>query len=394
MTHRVPKKIAILGSTGSIGQQALELISENSAMFSATVLTAQHNARLLVEQALQHRPAAVVIGNRELYGEVRNALSHLQTKVYAGSNAIEDIVTTDDVDTVLTALVGISGLIPTINAIRYNKKILLANKETLVVAGGSIARMSARMGVDIIPVDSEHSAVFQCLAGEAGNPAEKIFLTASGGPFRGMNKQQLSRVTKNQALNHPNWDMGDKISIDSATMMNKGLEVMAARWLFDLEPSQIEVIIHTQSVIHSIVQFEDGSMKAQMGLPDMKQPILYALGHPNRIPSKLPRFSFTDYPRLDFEPASVDAYECLDLSYQAMHRDGNIPCVLNAANEVAVSAFLHQGLAFLQIPEIIRQCMEEMPYINDPGLQDLMQTDQRTREKAHELIKTILHNTR
>ncbi len=390
----MPKKIAILGSTGSIGKQTLEVIADNKALFSATVLTAQHNAGLLIEQALQHRPQAVVIGNEDLYKEVYTALSHLPVKVYAGSAAIEDIVSHDVADIVLTALVGISGMIPTINAIRYKKKILLANKETLVVAGRSIIKMAKEQGVDIVPVDSEHSAIFQCLAGETGNPAEKIYLTASGGPFRGMNRQQLSRVTRKQALMHPNWDMGDKISIDSATMMNKGLEVMAARWLFGLSPEQIEVIMHPQSVIHSIVQFEDGNMKAQMGLPDMKQPIQYALGYPKRIPSNLPRFCFKDYPRLDFKPVDNVSFECLGLAYKAMDRDGNIPCVLNAANEVAVSAFLDQDLTFLQIPDIIHKCMEEITYIESPDLKDIIQTDHNTREKAQEMIKTFSPNKR
>ncbi len=383
------KKIAILGSTGSIGQQALEVIKCNKALFSACILTAQDNAGLLIEQAMEHQPQAVVIGNADHVQQVRTALASFSTKVYSGPAALKDIVASTDVDLVIPAMVGIAGLEPTINAIRHKKDIVLANKESLAVAGHIINPMARENDVDILPVDSEHSAIFQCLMGEQQNPIEKVYLTASGGPFRGMSRKQLAGVSKDQALKHPNWDMGPKVTIDSATMMNKGLEIMEAKWLFNLKAEQISVVIHPQSIIHSIVRFEDGSMKAQLGLPDMKQPIQFALGYPKRIPSDFPRFCFTDHPQLTFETVDTSVFQCLDLAYSAMERGGNIPCVMNAANEAAVSAFLNDRISFLHIPEVIEQCMEKAPYVDTPGLEEIIQCDNMAREMAEQIIKTI-----
>jgi 1-deoxy-D-xylulose-5-phosphate reductoisomerase len=380
------KGVAILGSTGSIGTQALEVIQENPDLFQVEVLTAQRNGDLLIEQAQQFQPNAVVITDHAQYEKVKSALDPLDIKVYAGSEALEQVVEMETIDVVLTALVGFSGLRPTIKAILAKKQIALANKETLVVAGEMITQLAKENGVNLYPVDSEHSAIFQCLAGEWHNPIEKIILTASGGPFRGKSTAELSHITKEQALKHPNWTMGAKITIDSATLMNKGLEVIEAKWLFHLQPNQIEVIVHPQSIIHSLVQFEDGSMKAQMGLPDMKLPIQYALGYPQRIPSSFPRFSFLQYPQLTFEAPDKETFRCLDLAYQAMNIGGTMPCVLNAANEIAVSLFLKDQISFLGIAGLVEKMMEHHTLIHQPTLEDYMQTDEMIRRSALELM--------
>lgn len=380
------RHIAILGSTGSIGTQALEVIEKHPDHFELEVLTAQNNADLLIQQAKQFSPNTVVIANEDLYDHVFDALDPLDIKVYAGSNAIASIVQMEDIDMVLTALVGYSGLLPTIKAIEAGKHIALANKETLVVGGALITKLAIENRVDILPVDSEHSAIFQCLVGEFHNPVEKIILTASGGPFRGKTKEELANVTKEQALKHPNWDMGAKITIDSATLMNKGLEVIEAKWLFGLKPEQIEVIVHPQSIIHSMVQFEDGSIKAQMGLPDMRLPIQFALGYPQRLKSDFPRFSFSNYANFTFEEPDTSTFRNLTLAYKALEKGGNMPCVLNAANEIAVAAFLKDEIRFLEIPDIIDNCMSTTSFVPDPGYNDYVETDKETRIKAKELI--------
>ncbi len=380
------KHIAILGSTGSIGTQALEVIEANQSHFVVEVLTAGNNADLLITQAKHFRPNVVVIGNEAKYTQVQEALNPLDIKVYAGENALASVVEMDSIDLVLTALVGYAGLQPTLKAIEAGKSIALANKETLVVAGELVTTLAKEKGVNLYPVDSEHSAIFQCLVGEFHNPIEKIILTASGGPFRGKNIEYLKTVTKAQALKHPNWDMGAKITIDSATLMNKGLEVIEAKWLFNLNRDKIEVIVHPQSIIHSIVQFEDGSMKAQMGLPDMKLPIQYALGYPNRLPSKFPRFNFLNYPSLTFEQPDLESFRNLGLAYEAMDKGGNMPCVLNAANEVAVDAFLHDKAKFLEMSDIVETCLAKIPFIAAPQYENLVETDTETRRIATELI--------
>ncbi len=380
------KRIAILGSTGSIGTQALEVIKANPDSFELEVLTAHNNADLLIQQALEFNPNTVVIANESLYDKVQDALQQKDIKVYAGANALCAVVEMGTVDMVLTAMVGYAGLEPTIRAIKAGKHIALANKETLVVAGQLITDLAKEYGVNIYPVDSEHSAIFQCLAGEFHNPIEKIILTASGGPFRGRTTAELASVTKAQALKHPNWDMGAKITIDSASLMNKGLEVIEAKWLFGLTNDQIEVVVHPQSIIHSLVQFEDGSIKAQLGLPDMKLPIQYALGYPNRLKSDFPRFNFLDYPQLTFEQPDLETFRNLALAFAAMEQGGNMPCILNAANEVAVSAFLRDEVGFLQMSNIIESCMAKVAYIANPSLEDYVNTDKEAREKAAELI--------
>jgi 1-deoxy-D-xylulose-5-phosphate reductoisomerase len=380
------KRIAILGSTGSIGTQALDVISLHPEEFSVEVLTAQNNYELLIEQAKKHQPNCVIIGDEAKYEKVRNALQPIDIKVYAGRRSIVEIVEMDTIDVVLTALVGYAGLEPTINAIKHKKHIALANKETLVVAGELITRMAHQQNIFIAPVDSEHSAIFQCITGEFMNPIEKIYLTASGGPFRGRTTGELSRVGKVEALQHPNWNMGAKITIDSATLMNKGLEMIEAKWLFNLNHEQIEVVVHPQSIIHSIVQFEDGSMKAQMGLPDMKIPIQYALSYPKRLKSKYPRFNFADYPALTFEKADIKTFRNLALAETAMIRGGNSPCILNAANEIAVEAFLKEQISFLQISEVIEECLEKVSFTKDPALEDYFKTDELTRILARELV--------
>lgn len=375
-----------MGSTGSVGTQALEVIAANPAHFEVEVLTAGNNADLLIQQSKEFRPNAVVIGNEAKYNQVHDALNPFDIKVYAGKNALASVFEMDSIDLVLTALVGYAGLQPTLRAIGAGKSIALANKETMVVAGELVTNLAKEKGVNLYPVDSEHSAIFQCLVGEFHNPIEKIILTASGGPFRGKDRKFLETVTKEQALKHPNWDMGDKITIDSASMMNKGLEVIEAKWLFGLKKEQIEVIVHPQSVIHSIVQFQDGSMKAQMGLPDMKLPIQYALGYPNRLPSKFPRFNFLNYPSLTFEQPDLEVFRNLGLAFEAMDRGGNMPCVLNAANEVVVDAFLHDKVKFLEMPGIVETCMAKMPFITSPNYNNLVETDKESRILAKELI--------
>lgn len=378
------RNIAILGSTGSIGTQALEVIQANPTIFEVEVLTAQSNAQLLIEQAIAFRPNCVVIGNEALYNQVLDALDPHGIKVYAGPKALESVVQMEAIDIVLTSMVGYAGLLPTIKAIEAGKHIALANKETLVVAGELITALAQQKGVNIYPVDSEHSAIFQCLVGELHNPIEKIILTASGGPFRGKKREELANVTKAQALKHPNWVMGAKITIDSASLMNKGLEVIEAKWLFNLNASQIDVVVHPQSIIHSLVQFEDGSIKAQMGLPDMKLPIQFALGFPNRLKSDFPRFDFINYPNLTFEQPDKETFRNLQLAFDAMAQGGNMPCILNAANEIAVAAFLEDKIGFLQMSDLLETCMAKVPFIKHPTLDDYIQTDAETRAFASE----------
>ncbi len=373
------RHIAILGSTGSIGTQALEVIAANPDSFQLEVLTANGNADLLIAQALQFRPNAVVIGNEQHYSKVKDALFDEGIKVFAGEDALAQIVEMEDIDMVLTALVGYAGLRPTLAAIRAGKHIALANKETLVVAGELVTALAQEKAVNIYPVDSEHSAIFQCLVGEFHNPIEKIYLTASGGPFRGKKREELLHVTKAQALKHPNWDMGAKITIDSASMMNKGLEVIEAKWLFGLKTEQIDVIVHPQSIVHSIVQFEDGSMKAQMGLPDMKLPIQFALGYPNRLKSDFPRFNFLNYPALTFEQPDKESFRNLALAFEALNKGGNMPCILNAANEIAVEAFLQDKISFLGMSNLIADCMAKATFIAKPSYEDYVASDAETR---------------
>jgi 1-deoxy-D-xylulose-5-phosphate reductoisomerase len=380
------KKIAILGSTGSIGVQALEVIASHPDRLQAEVLTAQNNAALLIEQALKFNPNAVVIANESLYTQVKEALASTDIKVYAGENALSSVLQMDTIDMVLTALVGYAGLKPTISAIQAGKEIALANKETLVVAGELITKLAREKGVNIYPVDSEHSAIFQCIVGEFHNKIEKVILTASGGPFRGKKIGELASVTKTQALKHPNWTMGAKVTIDSATLMNKGLEVIEAKWLFGLKPEQVEVVVHPQSIIHSMVQFGDGSIKAQMGLPDMRLPIQFALSYPDRLQSDFPRFDFMNYPALTFERPDTETFRNLALAFEALKRAGNMPCVLNAANEIAVEAFLKDKITFLKMPEVVEQCLSKMHYVANPALEDYVNTDKETRIKAYELI--------
>ena len=381
------KRIALLGSTGSIGTQALEVVSANPDCFEVEVLTAQNNAELLVAQAKQHKPNVVVIVNEDHYPFVKEQLANEDVKVYAGEGALSSVAQMDTVDLVLTALVGYSGLKPTIKAIEAGKTIALANKETLVVAGELVTRLAQEKGVNIYPVDSEHSAIFQCLVGEFHNPIEKIILTASGGPFRGKTRKELENVTKAQALKHPNWSMGAKITIDSASLMNKGLEVIEAKWLFGLKPEQVEVVVHPQSIIHSMVQFEDGSIKAQLGLPDMRLPIQFAMTYPERLKSNFPRFDFSQYPALTFEKPDTETFRNLALAFEALHQGGNMPCVLNAANEVAVAEFLKDRIRFLEMSEMVERCLSKMDYIRNPSFEDYVNTDRETRIKALELVK-------
>lgn len=374
------KRIAILGSTGSIGTQSLEVIEQNPEKFEVEVITANNNVDLLIEQARKYQPNVVVIANEAKYNYVSEALKNEPIKVFAGSEALNQVVQMDTVDQVITAMVGYSGLIPTFHAVKAGKNIALANKETLVVAGEIITKMALEKKVEILPVDSEHSAIFQCLVGEFMNPLEKIYLTCSGGPFRGKSEKELKNVTVEDALAHPNWEMGAKITIDSATLMNKGFEMIEARWLFGLPSSKIDVIVHPQSIIHSIVQFEDGSMKAQMGLPDMKLPIQYAIGFPHRIKNNFPRFNFLDYPTLEFEPPNTKNFRNLALAFEAMDLGGNMPCILNAANEVVVEAFLNKRIAFLEMSKIIEKAMRKVAHIKKPDLEDLIQTNAETRK--------------
>ena len=371
------KTIAIIGSTGSIGTQALEVVRQNAQRFSVALLSAQQN--------LEFNPKQVIIGDERKLSELKARLSGTTIQVSAGATALVEAVTLPEIDLVLTALVGFAGLEPTLAAITAGKDIALANKETLVVAGDLVTRLAKQHGVQILPVDSEHSAIFQCLVGEQ-QPIEKLILTASGGPFRGKDTSFLSSVTTEQALKHPNWVMGAKITIDSASLMNKGLEVIEAKWLFDVAPEQIEVVVHPQSIVHSLVQFTDGSIKAQLGLPDMKLPIQYALGYPERIANTFKRFNFADYPTLNFEQADTNTFRNLGLAYDAIARGGNVPCILNAANEVVVAAFLAKRIGFLQMSDVIATCMDKIAYIPSPTLNDYLQTDTEARQLAERLV--------
>ncbi|MBL7981273.1 MAG: 1-deoxy-D-xylulose-5-phosphate reductoisomerase [Flavobacteriales bacterium] len=380
--HGHMKKIAILGSTGSIGTQALDVVRDQPERFQVELLTCGNNVDLLIKQALEFKPNAVVIGDPAKLEAVKEVLFPAGIKAYAGAEALEQAVTMEGIDLVLTALVGYAGLRPTLAAIAAGKHIALANKETLVVAGELVTQAAREKGVNIYPVDSEHSAIFQCLAGEWHNPIEKIVLTASGGPFRGRTREQLATVTKAQALKHPNWDMGAKITIDSASLMNKGLEAIEAKWLFNLRKDQIDIIVHPQSIIHSIVQFHDGSMKAQMGLPDMKLPIQYAMAYPDRLPTTWPRFDFLNYPALTFEQPDLETFRNLALALDALDKGGNAPCVLNAANEVAVELFLKDAIGFLQMSDLVEHCLVNVPHINNPSLTDLEASDAEARRVA------------
>lgn len=380
------KKIAILGSTGSIGTQALEIAREQKDRIQIEVLTANSNADLLIAQAKEFNPNHVVIADETKYLQVKEALANDDIKVFAGNKSIADVMEITSADTVLTAMVGYSGLLPTIKAIQNKKRIALANKETLVVAGELITQMCEENRVSLIPVDSEHSAIFQCLVGEDLNTIDKIILTASGGPFRGKKRSDLAEVTKAQALKHPNWSMGAKITIDSATLMNKGLEVIEAKWLFGVKGSQIEAVIHPQSIIHSMVEFNDGSIKAQMGLPDMKLPIHYAFFFPERVDTNFKRMSFKEINTLTFEEPDKETFRNLALAYEAMDKGGNMACILNAANEIAVEAFLKDKIKFLQIAELNEKCMQKVKFIQKPSLQDYIETDAETRKVAASLV--------
>lgn len=381
------KQIAILGSTGSIGTQALEVIAANDATFEVYALTANNNAELLIEQARKFKPEMVAIANESLYNTVKEALADMDIKVFAGNESIAQVAEMQPIDLVLTAMVGYSGLKPTINAIKAGKKIALANKETLVVAGEMICDLTLEHEATILPVDSEHSAIFQCLAGEGNNPIEKLILTASGGPFRTKTLQELEHVTSAQALKHPNWEMGAKITIDSASMMNKGFEIIEAKWLFGVEPSQIQVVVHPQSIIHSMVQFADGSIKAQMGMPDMKLPIQYAFTYPERFKTDFPRFDFQLCNQFTFENPDIERFRNLGFAYYAMDKAGNMPCILNAANEIVVEAFLRNKIGFLQMSDIIESVMTKAHFINKPTYEDYVNTDSLARIMTAELIK-------
>lgn len=387
MEQASPKRIAIFGSTGSIGTQALEVVESNPELFAATILTAQTNARLLIEQALKFKPGVVVIGDESKWELVKEALAGTSIKVLAGESGLYDAAALPDYDMMLAAIVGYAGLKPTLAAVRSGRSIGLANKETLVVAGDIVMLEAAAHKVPILPVDSEHSAIFQCLVGEEANPIEKIILTASGGPFRGKKPNFLVNVKKDHALQHPNWSMGAKITIDSATLMNKGLEMIEAKWLFDLQPAQIEVVIHPQSIIHSMVQFEDGSIKAQMGLPDMKLPIQYAMAYPKRIKNNFPRLDFRRHEQLHFEEPDLRTFRNLALAIEALRIGGNMPCSMNAANEIAVWAFLRNRIGFLEMMTLIEKTMLHIPLIKQPSLDDYLETDAAAREYAASLVK-------
>jgi 1-deoxy-D-xylulose-5-phosphate reductoisomerase len=383
------KNIALLGSTGSIGTQTLDVVRGNDDLFHFFLLTAYSNADLLISQALEFAPEYAIICDQAKYSYVKESLAHTSVIVLAGIGAIIDTVTHPDIHVVLTAMVGFAGLEPTIAAIKAGKDIALANKETLVVAGELITGLAKKHNVKILPVDSEHSAIFQCLAGEENNKIEKIILTASGGPFRGKSFDFLNSVTREDALKHPNWVMGAKITIDSASLMNKGLEVIEAKWLFDVEADQIDVIVHPQSIIHSMVQFEDGSLKAQMGLPDMKLPIQYALSYPLRLKNNFKRFDFINYPELTFEKPDVKTFRNLAMAFEALRYGGNMPCIINAANEIAVAGFLSKSIGFLTMSNIIEHCMQHISYVESPVLDDYLNTDKETRIFAQNLIKKM-----
>lgn len=383
------RSLAILGSTGSIGTQTLEVVAAHPECFRVEVLTANNNVELLVQQALKFRPDSVVIANEEKYPALRDALQHEDIKVYTGADAIAQVVAMPQIDLVVTAMVGYSGLIPTVNAIKAGKHIALANKETLVVAGELVNRLVEEHKVAILPVDSEHSAIFQCLAGEGRSKVEKLILTASGGPFRGRKRAELEHVTPADALKHPNWHMGAKVTIDSASMMNKGFEIIEAKWLFGMKPSQIEVVVHPQSIVHSMVQFSDGCVKAQLGVPDMRLPIQYALTYPERMDADFGRLDFDVCRSLTFERPDMDTFRNLALAYEAMNRGGNMPCILNAANEVAVEAFLHERLAFNRMPDLIAAVMQKVDFIACPALEDYMETDRVSRMLAREILPSL-----
>lgn len=383
------KNIAILGSTGSIGTQTLEVIEAHPDLFAAEVLTANNNAALLIEQALKFKPNAVVIGNEQKYPELKEALKNEDIKVFAGREALAQVVTFGTVDVVVTATVGYSGLLPTVNAIQAEKVIALANKETLVVAGELINELVVKHKTAILPVDSEHSAIFQCLAGEVGNPVEKIILTASGGPFRGKSYDQLKEVTPQQALRHPNWNMGAKVTIDSASMMNKGFEMIEAKWLFGVRPEQIQPVVHPQSIVHSMVQFADGSIKAQLGVPDMRLPIQYALTYPDRVQSDFGRVDFIRWPSLTFEEPDRKTFRNLQLAYESMLQGGNRSCVLNAANEIAVEAFLKERISFTGMSDLIEKTMEQVDFVAHPSLNDYVETDRESRRIAGEWVTKL-----
>lgn len=380
------KRIAILGSTGSIGTQALEVIRANSERFRVDVLSTNNRTDLLIQQAVEFLPEVVVVTNKEKYPQVRDALKGYRIRVLSGQEGLNEAVKLPETDVVLTALVGYAGLEPTLGAVEAGKDIALANKETMVIAGELVTQLARRKNVSILPVDSEHSAVFQCLIGEKDNKAEKIILTASGGPFRNLPADKMHEVTLEDALRHPNWCMGSKITIDSASLMNKGLEIIEARWLFGLSPDQIEVVIHPQSIIHSMVQFRDGSIKAQMGLPDMRLPILFALGYPARIPSDFPRLDFSKAMALQFEPPNMQRFPCLQIAFDCLRAGGNMPCIMNAANEVAVQAFIERKIPFTKIPEIISRTLEKSEYIAAPDLYDYHRSDRLAREIARIFI--------
>jgi 1-deoxy-D-xylulose-5-phosphate reductoisomerase len=381
------KNIAILGSTGSIGTQALDVIDAHPDLFSVEVLTANNNVDLLIQQAIKYKPNIVAIGNKNLYPVLKDALANEPIKVYSGAEAISQVAATGTVDMVLSSLVGFSGLLPTIRALEAGIPVALANKETLVVAGDIVMELSRKNNAPVVPVDSEHSAIFQCLQGEQHNAIEKITLTASGGPFRGKNVEFLRKVTRCQALNHPNWKMGDKVTIDSASLMNKGLEAIEARWLFDLTPDQIDVVVHPQSIIHSLIHFIDGSVKAQMGLPDMRLPIQYALGYPTRLKSNLPRFDFSAYPELTFEKADIKVFRNLAMAFEVMRLGGNMPCAMNAANEVAVAAFLNGRSGFVEMSSIIEQSIAKCSFIAKPSFDDYVATDREVRAIASSFVR-------
>ena len=381
------RQLAILGSTGSIGTQALEVVSEHSDLFEVYALTANNQVDLLINQARKYMPEVVVIANERKYPELKEALEDLPIKVWAGADAIAQMVQSEPIDMVLTAMVGYSGLRPTISAIKAGKAIALANKETLVVAGELIMKLAAEHKVPILPVDSEHSAIFQCLTGAYDNPIEKILLTASGGPFRRKTLEELATVTKAQALKHPNWTMGAKITIDSASMMNKGFEMIEAKWLFDVTPDQVQVVVHPQSVIHSMVQFEDGAVIAQLGIPDMKLPIAYAFSFPTRMRSMAPRLDFNQYSTLTFEEPDMERFRNLAFAFEAARQGGNMPCILNAANEVVVAAFLQDRIGFLQMSDVIERTMRKASFIVNPSYEDYVATDTEARQLAYEELK-------
>ncbi|MDR3711594.1 MAG: 1-deoxy-D-xylulose-5-phosphate reductoisomerase [Puia sp.] len=381
------KRIALFGSTGSIGKQALEVIDANPALFSVEILTAQNNDDLLVRQARHYKPDMVVIGDERKYAKVKEALEALPIKVFSGEKALEEVAALDNYDMMLAAIVGFAGLRPTLKAVESGKAIALANKETLVVAGDIVMQRAVDKKVPIIPVDSEHSAIFQCLVGESRNPIEKVVLTASGGPFLGKKPNFLVNVKRDHALQHPNWTMGAKITIDSATLMNKGLEMIEAKWLFNLEPEQVQVVIHPQSIIHSMIRFQDGSIKSQMGLPDMKLPIQYALGFPHRIASDFPRYDFKKPATLTFEEPDTKTFRNLVLATDALFKGGNLPCVLNAANEIAVFAFLRNRIGFLDMTDLIERTMQHVPFIKTPTLEEYFESDGEARNFAASLIK-------